>query len=248
MLDSHPQLAIPPESHFLGTLLREQLSPTVFLEVLKRHERFVKWDLPIEEVAKAYEAEGVDDAPSAIRTLYATYAARQGKPRWGDKTPGYVRRIAELGELLPEAHFIHIIRDGRDVVTSWMSTPFSPDTVEEAAEKWKRFVGKGRSGGAKVGSRYLEVRYESLVTDPEPVLREISDFIQLPFDPAMLDHTKRAKDIIASARNPAIHQRLEQPPTPGLRDWRREMDPDDLRRFESVAGDLLSELGYELST
>ena len=93
--------------------------------------------------------------------------------------------------------------------------------------------------------RYLEVRYEDLVKDPEPVLRTISDFIDLPFDPVMLDHTRRADEIIASVRNPSIHQRLQEPVSTGMRDWRQEMLPDDVQSFQSVAGDLLEELGYE---
>ena len=115
MLDSHPELAIPPESHFLAALLREPLTPSEFLSFLETHERFIAWDLPIEDVRQAFLDDGVSDKASAVRALYASYARRQGKPRWGDKTPGYVRRIRELSELLPEAKFIHLIRDGRDV-------------------------------------------------------------------------------------------------------------------------------------
>lgn len=245
MLDSHPELAIPPESHFLAAFLREPLTPQGFLDLLSTHERFAKWELPIEEVSEAFSEQGVSDAPSAIRTLYSTYAKREGKPRWGDKTPGYVRRVRELGELLPEAHFIHLIRDGRDVALSWMQTPFSPGSVAETAERWRRFVRMGRKGGSELIGRYLEVKYERLVAEPEVVLREVCAFIDIRFDPVMLDHTARAKDVIASARNPSIHQRVQEPVRPGVRDWRGEMDLEDVRRFEAVAGDLLAELGYE---
>jgi hypothetical protein len=248
MLDTHPELAIPPESHFLAAVVRDDLTPEQFLSLLERHERFAKWDLPIEEVSQAFEQAGVIDPPSAVRALYSTYARARGKPRWGDKTPGYVRQIAGLSGLLPEAKFIHIIRDGRDVAASWFETPFAPGSVEDAAERWRRYVRMGRHDGRTLGeTRYLEVRYEVLVTEPETVLRSICSFIELDFDTAMLDHTDRADDIIESARNPALHTRLRRPPTPGLRDWRKELEPDVVRRFEAIAGDLLEELGYEIS-
>jgi hypothetical protein len=246
MLDSHPDLAIPPESHFLAALIREPLTPKEFLSFLENHERFIAWGLPIEDVRRAFHDDGVSDKTSAVRALYASYARRQGKPRWGDKTPGYVRRIRELSVLLPEAKFIHLIRDGRDVAMSWMQTPFSPGSIEETAERWRRYVGRGRKDGREIPDRYLEVRYEDLVDDPEPVLRTISDFVDLSFDPVMLDHTQRANEIIASVRNPAIHQNLQQPVSTGMRDWRQEMSPEDVHTFQVVAGDLLEELGYEV--
>jgi hypothetical protein len=248
MLDSHPDLAIPPESHFLKAFLREPLTPEGFLSLLAMHPRFGKWELPIEEVSAAFAANGVSDASSAIRTLYATYAKRRGKPRWGDKTPEYVRFARGLGKLLPEARFIHLIRDGRDVALSWMQTPFSPGSIGQTAERWRRQVRRGRNAGNHLPGRYLEIKYERLVAEPEPVVREICAFIDLPFDPVMLDHTSRADEIIASAWNPAVHRRVRQPATPGLRNWRREMDADDVRCFEAVAGELLVELGYERTT
>ena len=50
-----------------------------------------------------------------FRAFYRLYAERSGKSRWGDKTPDYVLHISDIAETLPEAHFIHIIRDRRDV-------------------------------------------------------------------------------------------------------------------------------------
>src|SRR3712207_1240836 len=74
MLDSHPDLAIPPESHFLAAFVREPLTPSEFLVLLETHERFAKWELPHEDVVRAFEENEVADAASAIRTLYSPYA------------------------------------------------------------------------------------------------------------------------------------------------------------------------------
>jgi hypothetical protein len=91
-----------------------------------------------------------------------------------------------------------------------------------------------------VGERYLEVRYEQLVVEPERELARVCDFAGLRFEPAMLDY---AGSVDVSAKP---HQRsLTRPPTPGLRDWRRELSPADADAFSAVAGDVLLELGYE---
>ena len=55
----------------------------------------------------------------------------------GDKTPGYVREMIRIEHVLPEARFIHLIRDGRDVALSVLARDWGPDTVEGAARRWK---------------------------------------------------------------------------------------------------------------
>ena len=88
--------------------------------------------------------------------------------------------------------------------------------------------------GAHVGGRYLELRYEDLVTEPERELRRVCEHASLSWEPAMLDHTR----VSAAAEMPE-HKNLAQPPTPGLRDWRSQMSREDALAFEQVAGDIL---------
>jgi hypothetical protein len=90
-------------------------------------------------------------------------------------------------------------------------------------------------------SRYLEVRYDRLVAEPEETIREICAFADLPFEPAMLDY---AGSVDVSSK--PHQQRLKERPTTGVRNWRVDMAPNDEREFERVAGDVLAELGYEL--
>ena len=87
------------------------------------------------------------------------------------------------------------------------------------------------------------MRYEELVADPEATVRGICAFAAIPFEPAMLDYTG-AVDVSAKPHQ----QRLLTPPTSGVRSWREDMPADDVAAFESVAGDLLSELGYEVAS
>ena len=177
-----------------------------------------------------------------------TRAAR-GKARYAEKTPINVLHIELLADVFPEARFIHLIRDGRDVALSYLDTDFGASSLPEAAVQWRRFVRKGRRSGARVGAhRYQEVRYEDLVADPDTVLRSLCEFIDLPFDPSMLRYHERAGVILRNTSHRAHHGRIALPPTSGLRDWRRDMDPRDTALFEALAGDLLEELGYERAT
>jgi hypothetical protein len=85
------------------------------------------------------------------------------------------------------------------------------------------------------------VRYEDLIGDMEGVIRTICAHAALPFEPSMLEYSS-AVDVSEKPH----HRRLLQPPTRGVRDWRSQMAPEDVRAFEAIAGDLLADLGYEL--
>ena len=89
--------------------------------------------------------------------------------------------------------------------------------------------------------RYLELRYEDLVDEPERLLRRVCEHASLAWEPGMLDHTRPSD----TAHMPE-HRNLAQPPTPGLRDWRSQMSSEDALTFEQVAGDVLQSSGYEL--
>ncbi len=253
MLDSHPRMAVPPESHFLVTMGRRRRRYEVgdrfmvdrFAGDLSQQYGFRRWDLEVEVVRKRLIRAGVSTYPEAIREVFSLYAERYGKDRYAEKTPMNIIHLPFLAKAFPEAVFIHLIRDGRDVALSYLDTDFGVDSVAEAAIYWRRFVAKGRRDGERLASRYLEVRYEDLVSDPERVLRSICEFVSLPYDPVMLSYPRHADQLLTRTSREEHHQRLRLPPTAGLRDWRVEMDPQDLQLFEALAGDLIEELGYE---
>ena len=252
MCDAHPALTVPPESHFIVSLAprgrgaaARPLDVAGFLDRLSASERFALWGLDRDQVAVALESAAPLSYPAAVRAIFQLWAAAQGKERYADKTPGYVLHIPTLARLFPEAVFIHLIRDGRDVAASFLELGWA-DRIEEAALHWRLRVRRGqRAGRALPAGRYHELRYEDLVADPASRLRDLCSAIEVPYSTAMLDPTDRAGDVIRTTRHPAYHQRLAVPPTPGLRNWRVELSELDVARFELLAGATLTELGYE---
>jgi hypothetical protein len=253
MFDSHPDLAIPGESHFIvpiarhagryrlnGTFLHQRFLADVF-----SHPRFRQWGLPEMLVRSEFERGECESVAEAIRQLYVAYAAYHRKPRYGDKTPAYLLHVRLLGELFPEARFVHIIRDGRDVALSHMDAWARSKKIEQVAINWRRSIRRARKAGRWAKGRYREMRYEDLLDDPEGVLRSLCLFLEMPFDAAMLRYFDRADEIRMAVRHPDIHANLDKPPTKGLRDWSRQMERDDVEVFEVIAGDTLTELGYE---
>jgi Sulfotransferase family len=267
MLDSHPDLAIPGETHWLPKLIkafeRSPQSAEDAANLAIDHKRWGDFHLDAEELRTRIDALDPVTAADSIRAFYLLYAEREGKTRYGDKTPGYVKEMRRIQRVLPEARFVHIIRDGRDVSLSHLRMNWGPETYAESARLWRNRIRKARKMAPSI-DHYMEVHFEDLVDDTESVLRRVCEFIELDFDPVMLDYHERAEGRLAEkARElprknrppqPAearldSHRLAKEPPqSDRIGMWRERMTPEEVASYEAVAGDLLVTLGYELST
>lgn len=249
VLDRSPGIAIPDESFFLPLLARRHgrtVDAERFLDDLARIATVRDWGVRVDDVRPRIRS-GMATG-DAIAAVFETYAERQGKPRWGDKTPMYLRHLPLLERLFPEAQYVHLVRDGRDAALSFFELPEGtftrtwahPTTPAAFACLWRKEVSDARALGRRVGiDRYHEARYEGFVAEPERVVREICAFAEIPFDSEMLEY---AGTVDVSTK--PHQQRLLRPPTVGVRSWREDMSAGDIAAFEAVAGDLLEELGY----
>lgn len=251
ILEEHPALAVFPESRFVTRYARHReryesnghFDHALFMSDVLGHEKAYQWRLEPDRVRARLEADAPRDYPEAVRSVFRAYADQQGKPAFGDKTPTYVMDIVLLAKLFGEARFVHVIRDGRNVALSLVENPFGPTTPAEGILYWAHRVQTARAAARLLPrDRYLEYRHEDLIADPAAVVQRMCAFLGIPFEPAMLEyHQRRASNKHYGSRN------LDKPPT-SLRDWRTQIEPEQLRVCEILAGDLLSELGYELTT
>src|SRR4051794_7746998 len=250
MLDRSSEIAIPYESFFVTPLAhRHGRRPNLddFLDDLGRFYQLYEWGISPDDVRPKFR-EGMTTG-EAIAAVFEVYAGHEGKPRWGDKTPLYMQHLPRLERLFPDALWVHLVRDGRDAALSFLALPpgFSgktlaqPRTVAQFAARWKVEIAAAGAVGRRGGERYLELRYEDLVADPAGELMRICEFASLPWEPAMVEYAGK----VDVSKLPQ-HQRLAQPPTANVRDWRTEMAAADARAFEHVAGDVLAASGYEL--
>jgi len=271
MIDAHPEVAIPPETGFLafaprvsysgGTVSREAL----FELITTCPPEAPAWDdygIGAEDFRRELERVDPFNTSEGFRAFYRLYARRHEKPRYGEKNPRYCEHIPAIEALLPEAHFVHIIRDGRDAALSLRPLWFAPgQDIETLAQHWRRLVSCGREAGCRARA-YMEVRYEELVRTPEAVLRKICEFVALDFDPIMLRYwertperlkehrTRRQPDgrVLITHEERVAQQRLTMsPPEPErILRWKKEMTASEQGEFLAVAGGTLAELGYEV--
>jgi Sulfotransferase family len=267
MLDAHPEVAIPGETHWVPKLIKAQerrkQSAEELADLIIDHKRWGDFHLDASQLRERFAALDPVTAADAIRAFYMLYAEREGKSRYGDKTPGYVREMRRIQRVLPEARFVHVIRDGRDVSLSHLRMNWGPETYAESARLWRNRVRKARKMAPSI-EHYMEIRFEELVADTEGVVRRVCDFVELDFDPAMLDYHERAEGRLAEKarelprRNrppqPAAarldsHRLAKEPPrSDRVGMWREQMTPEEVAEYEAVAGDILLETGYELAT
>jgi hypothetical protein len=251
MLDRSPGITIPDESFFVPLLARRYkriIEPDAFVNDLGRIPALRAWGVSLDEVALRLRS-GMKTG-EAIAAIFETYAEKVGKPRWGDKTPMYMRHLPLLERLFPDSQYVHLVRDGRDAALSFIEMPEGtftrtwahPGDAAGFACLWRKEVGDARALGARIGmGRYLEVHYEDLVAETPQVVESICDFADLPFEPDMVEY-----EGAVNVSDKPHQQRLLQSPTVGVRSWRDDMSAADVRAFEAIAGDRLSELGYEL--
>jgi hypothetical protein len=263
MIDAHQQIAITRETHWIPKRFerrfewRQGVTPDGFvtpelLSWLLSYEKFTRMRIGQDELEGLVAGEEPVSYSTFVTGIFDLYGKGQGKRLVGDKTPAYVQKIPTLHALWPEARFVHLIRDGRDVSLSAINwsrayklarrfSTWTEDPITTAAVWWEWLVRLGREDGGSLAPKlYHEVRYEELVSEPAKTCERLCAFLDLPYDDAMLKfHQGRTK------MKPGLDaKRAWLPITSGLRDWRTQMLAEDLERFEAAAGDLLEELGY----
>ncbi len=234
MLDSHRDVAVPPESLFIPDYLRSGKPVATLRRALPKEFELSEWGLEVSEDDLSDCADGA----ALIARIHELYARSKGKSVWGQKTPRLVRYGGLLKRHFPTARFVHVIRDPRAVAHSLKRSNVHRSNALYAARRWRHDVDAGLALDP-----VLEIHYESLVSQPESELRRVCAFLGLDFSEGMLDYAGKSGDYGAFYGD--IHKRLADKPDPARIDaWRDRMDPRDIGVVESEVGDRLERLGY----
>jgi hypothetical protein len=244
-LGHHPDLYMfPRETRVLPSLLHkygatENLKPEnrrALVQELSGGKAFWRenGDKPVMLEDQEYALAAT--AGEAMGAVYQHMARRLGKQRWGDKTPMYVQHLSLMARAFPDARFLHVLRDGRDCAQSfhrrWSLSPL------RSVWRWKKSVAFGREQGLQLGrGRYMEIKYEDLTSEPERWMREVCNFLEMPFSPAVLKSNMRYFD-------PKSERAQAGAMVPNSQRWRSYFDAGQIRQLESVAGRMLHDVGY----
>lgn len=182
-----------------------------------------------------------------LRLVMEEVARSQSVARWADCTPEHLLSMEEIKRQIPDALFIHIIRDGRDVALSYIqqgwSYPLPWDRNERlgvAGLYWVWIVRKGREQGKRLGADYQEVRFEDLIANPQQTLSRLGDFVAHDLDYSRI---QRAGIGSVSQPNTSFAGESAERFSPVGR-WKTKMSPEQIADFEALVGNCLNELGY----
>jgi LPS sulfotransferase NodH len=252
LLDAHPQVAIAPETHFIrrfwmrrdsyGDLTDDGAFARLVSDIIAMPE-FPEMALDA-EAFRAAARTSTRTYSTLFELLLRSFARRRGAAIAGEKTPNHLLYMQTLERFFPAARFIHIVRDPRAVVNSWMTVPWSTGTIAGDTGVWRRYVRTAwkqppRRGALKV------VHYEVLAAAPEKVLRSICEFLGLPFHPAMLEFHEREPDTLNFSREPWKRKAAGPIDDAAIEDWRQRMSAGHIEQIEQLAWREMLRLGYK---
>jgi hypothetical protein len=225
IITAHPDVAaVPSESFFFSNAIAPLF------------ERFQHVDRDGMSTGRIYADRELllDATRDFCDRVFAQFQTAEAT-RVAERTPWHVSHIDLIDDLYPDAYFIHIYRDGRDAARSLASMDWFEGTLEDAAAEWRDSVLAPRS--SRRPERYLEIKYERLLTEPRPLIEELYEFLDLDLNEATL----------AAALREAKVERSTVPGSPAAADkWREALSPEEQATVQRIAGDALAEYGYAL--
>jgi LPS sulfotransferase NodH len=186
-----------------------------------------------------------------MRIVMDEIAQSQGVRRWAVYDPDSVLYIARIKREIPDALFVHIIRDGRDIALSLMKMgefrpfPWSRRSrgLLETALYWNWMVRKGRQYGRQIPKDYIEIHYEELVTQPRAALASLGDFLDHNLD---YDRIRRTGLGRLRESNSSFQGNGREAQNPVNR-WKERLSHQQVVALETLIGPGLQEFGYPVT-
>jgi hypothetical protein len=231
MLDSHERLAVPQETGVMRLVTAHRWVPW-WAFGSQWHHRLGLTDEDLDRALADFYGG-----------LFAQHAARQGKVRWGDKTPFHVWHVDDILRLFPSAVFIAIVRHPLGAIGS-MVRRFDKK-LPRAIRHW---LGANREivrQAAAHGDRMCVVRYEDLIRDPETTMRELVEWLGEPWSPAVLKHHEVQRGKNAPAVVEGGTRSTEPVDTDRVDRWRKWFSEDDRRLIDSKTAEWARFFGYD---
>lgn len=245
---------VTPESHFKQTLLQSQ-STSYKLDIdrdqlfseMERNFRFKIWQTALPERSTCPPQLTPSDYSKLIRHLVDQYAQAHGTTDWQtwiDHTPQNIQNTEMLMHLFPKSKFIHLVRDPRAIAASVLPLDWGPDTGKEAAIFWAQKLAYGLSLEQNHPDRCLRVYFEDIIRTPKKTISGICEFCGIEYHDSMLEggafqlpkYTQKQHQLVGGRPDPS---RLDA--------WRKQLDVWQISTIENTLGDLLPQMGYDLS-
>lgn len=257
ILLSHSELYIPPETYVLGLSIKAFRRYNhmfwydlvhLILSLFEFHPEFETFECTLGPLAKkiAYAPVSSRNLAYILDSFYRYHAEIKGftPSRWGDKTPLNVYDLPIIRDVFPASQFIHIVRDGCDVVESYLRSGIYED-LESAGQRWSTSVSAYTDFSRKFPESCLEIRYEDLALNPEETVLEICAFLNIEFENSLLG----SEELSSQMGDVSVHdhhQRVSGKITASRIGTGREgLTAEQKRTLSPIIDRQLVEMGYQ---
>jgi LPS sulfotransferase NodH len=203
--------------------------------------------------ASELSAQLLEDCRSGgdfLRIVMGEITKSQAAARWAVYDPDSVLHVARIKADLPDALFVHIIRDGRDVALSlakmggFRPFPWSrqPRGLLATALYWQWMVRTGKSYGARFSADYFEFHYEDLVAQPVSTLAKLGQFLDQELDYDRIQSASLGR--LRESNSSFLDDDAGRDP---VNRWKERLSIAEVADLESLIGEGLKECGYDLS-
>ncbi len=178
--------------------------------------------------------------------VYDLMAEAKGARTWCCKSLANINYLPAIEAYFPQAKYIYLYRDGRDVAVSFRKAVVGEKHFYHIAREWAATQQLALGMRDKIGPRrFFPVKYEDLTRDAEKTMRALCDFLGTPYSASMLDfhqseeaqRAAKSSDLWGNVVNPVMQN--------NSRKFLKEASESDIRIFESVAGNVMDALEYD---
>lgn len=265
MLNSHPNIVVPPESGFLqwwydkfkdwslkNSLNIDEIEE--YVDDILSSKKIEDWNLEREKIVSSIFELKPKNYGELSTLIYLNYNSDKSIFRIGDKNNYYIHHLSTINSIYPWAKYIHLIRDGRDVACSYINMksmkidsvykPRLNSNINNIAIEWHENILKIDSF---LQSRiHLTIKYEDLLESPILILKKVCDFLEEPFHKQMLDFYKpEINDEPTSTREWKM-KTLEPIDKKNSKKYIKLLSKEDINIFNKINDKTLSKYGYEI--
>lgn len=254
IIDSHPEIAITPESSFLFRVpslwnalypkLDEPGSVQAFIDDLRSLPQVKDW-LPKHICAEKLMGckEELNTLSDFLDALFSYYAQTKGKLRWGDKSPKNLHAIDEIMDLFPSAKIVIMMRDCRDVAMSLSRAEFSRVSYISAAKRWQLDADIAIQNIQKNSDQIYFLKYEDLLEDPDKIIKSLLDFLNLSEYPEILKIYAGHEDDVTHTKSLLYMKPIQKD---NIYKWKKYMSDQEVTDCEAIAKVGMEYFGYEV--
>lgn len=258
LLNQYPEIVAPHPPHILQRFLpllpqygdlsvpenMTALTNDVCLLIEKNPVPWPEIKLDREKILRSCK---VNDLVEIFRVVYDEMALCHHASMWICKSMANVHYANKIESVGIKPLYIYLYRDGRDVACSFKKAIVGEKHIYHIARQWRKDQLACLQLKERINpDRFFAISYERLISDPEKEMRQLCNFLNLKFDPAIFDYylsdesktTSGAGKMWENVAKPILHNNTKK--------YMKELDKEEVLIFETVAGDVLETLGYQL--